>query len=142
MAGIARPSDFDQVRAVLDPASSSDRAALPDEVISLPIFLGAAELEVASRDPDWATRTGDAALHLRNAVVYLTAERLLRSTRDVVSEQIGDYRYQAAPLDRSALAGTFRQLAEQELQAVLSPLGSVVSMIPRLFATAPGGRGY
>lgn len=142
MASIARPSDFDQVRACLDPTASADRAALPDEVIALPIFLGAAESEVQARDPDWATRSGAALLHLRNAVVYLTAERLLRMARDVTSEQIGDYRYTLVPLDRPALAATMRQLASQELQAVLAPLGSAASDIPRLFAVAPGGRGY
>ena len=58
-------SHYPAIRAAID--TSLDSEALPDDVISLPIYAGAADAEVETRDPLWATRQGDPLVQLTNA---------------------------------------------------------------------------
>src|SRR5215510_10127369 len=99
MATIVQPVDYGAVRAALD--TSLDTTALPDATIALPIFLDAADLEIKRRDPAWASRTGDAATHLKNAAIYLTAALLAPAVPRVTEEILnaGNYRYRLEPID-------------------------------------------
>lgn len=137
---ILTSEDFDQVRAALDPDSVGSGQP-PDAVIGLDLFLGAAEAEVQRRDPDWATRTGEAGRHLRVATALLVAERLALGRRDISSEQLGDVRVQYATVDRTTLAAGLRREAERELSAALGSSTTSSAVVPLLFTTAAGGRG-
>jgi len=135
---IVQPTDYGAVRAALD--TSLDQAALPDATIGLPIFLDAADLEIKRRDPQWASRSGDAATHLKNAAISMTAALLAPAVPAVASERLGDYQYQRQAVDWTARAAELRQLAEQELNAYLETSTTTPDR-PTMFAVASGTRG-
>jgi hypothetical protein len=129
---------YPSVRAAIDiTLGASD---LPDSVIALPINLNAADLELKARDPNWASRTGDALISLTNAAIYLTAARLAPAMPQLLSETFGDYRYQLQAVDWAARAAALRALAEAALDMVLDP-GDATSDRPTRFAVASGRRG-
>lgn len=108
---------YPAVRAAID--LSLDTTTLPDSVIALSIYLDAADLEVKTRDPAWASRTGDALTHLTNAAIYLTAARLAVAIPRVSGEDFGDYAIKIQAVDWEARARWLRSQAESALDALL-----------------------
>lgn len=130
------PADYPAIRAALD--VSLTPAVLPDAVIEMPIFLGAAEMEVAARDPAAGTREGDALQRLKNAVIYFAAANLAPVVPIYLRERLLSYEYQRPAVDWNARAADLRAQAEAELVAVL---GSQTVERPTFFALASGRRG-
>ena len=140
MATIVQSTDYPSVRAALD--TSLDSTTLPDATIAFPIFLDAADLEIKRRDPLWASRSGDAATHLKNAAIYLTAALIAPAVRQVIEETLSanDYRYRLQPIDWAARAAELRALVEQELNAYLETSTTTPDR-PTMFTVAHGTRG-
>lgn len=131
-------ADYPTVRAALD--TSLDATALPDGVIGMTIYQGRAEALVMARDPQWATRSGDALEWLRRAAIAYTAAFLAPAVPTLASEYLGDYRYvrNQASWDERAK----RLLAEgaAAVAKVIAP-SSTTAPRPAVFALATGGRG-
>lgn len=133
------PGFWPQVRAAID--LSLDCGTLSDDTIALPIFWNMGEFQVLARDPLAATRTGDDLTHVQNAAVYLIAALLVGSLPQVTQEKFDtDYQYTKQAIDRTALAATLRARADDELDAVLDPLGQT-SERPTQFALGRACRG-
>lgn len=100
--------------------------SLPDAMISLDIYMGAAEAEVVRRDPLAASRTGAELLHIKNAIIFLVAAYLAPAIEMVLSESIpgGGYRYQRPEVNWKDRAESLMARYESELAAVLAPVGS------------------
>ena len=129
---------YPAIRAAID--VSLDSASLPDDVIELPIYVHAADLELKTRDPLWATRTGDSLLQLQIAAVYLTAARLAGAIPQIAGEDFAEYSYKLQAIDWGARAAELRALASAALDAVLD-VGDVVSDRPSFFGVASSRRG-
>ncbi len=127
---------YPAVRAALDTSLSESK--LPDSVISLSIYAPAAELDVLARDPDAEGRTGDELERVTNAAIYFCAARLAPALPQLLatSDEHNEWRWQAR--DWQARARELRQLADENLNAVLEG-GEVVR--PAVFAVASGRRG-
>ena len=131
-------ADYPAVRAALDVQLTSRE--LPDSVIGLPLYVGAAEAEILVRDPLAATRTGAAWQHIVNATVLLTAALLAPALPAITSERFSEYSYDR-DVDWLALAAALRRRAETELAFVLTPTAPTVASRPTIFAVATGTRG-
>ena len=131
-------SDYPAIRAAID--LSLDSTALPDDVIALPIYLLAADLEVKARDPLWATRADDELALLTNAAIYLTAARIAPAIPRLQGETFGDYRYQLQAVDWEARAAWLRNQAAEALDTYLA-VGDTTIDRPTRFAVARGCRG-
>lgn len=140
MATLLTSTDYPTIRAAIDLSLDSTSKSLPDATIALPIYLDAADLELKTRDPLWATRTGDALVQLKNAAIYLTASRIAPTIPRLVGEDFGNYAYKLQSVDWEARAAALRALAEEALNAILDP-GDATSDRPTFFATARGYRG-
>jgi len=118
--------------------SSLTTEALPDAMIALNIYLGAAEAEILRRDPDAASRTGTELIVVQNAAVLMTAALLAPAVELMQSEYIpgGGYRYQRPEVNWKERAALLRQRAESELTTLLSPSSPSLSARPTLFAVA------
>lgn len=130
---------FDSVRAAIDISLTDD--IIPDSVISLPIYQGAAESYVEIRDPLSATRVGIERLHIYKAIVFLTAAYLVPSVPFLLREDFGDYNYSRF-LDKGhveRLVASLRQRSNAELNEVLGL--DVFGSMPTMFGVAPGYRG-
>lgn len=139
MAPLLTASSYPAIRAAIDLALDSE--SLPDATIALPIFLDAADLVLKARDPQWATRTGDALTHLTNAAIYLTAARIAPAMVRLLGETYSSgYRYQLAAVDWDARAAALNAAADGALDAVLD-VGNATSDRPTRFALASGRRG-
>lgn len=131
-------SDYPAIRAALD--VSLKATALPDAVIALPIYQGAAESEVLARDPEAENRSGAALQRVVNAAIFLTAAYLASALPTITAETVGRYSYQR-DTDWGARAAELRQRADAELAAVLTPDAAARPLPPGMFAVASGRRG-
>ena len=135
-------ASYDAIRAAID--ITLDRAALSDDVIGLPIFRDAADLNIKRRDPLWATRTGDSLSQLTIATIYLTASLIAPAMPRLLSEKIAsggdDYTRQFQAIDWAARGRALRQLAEDALDVIIDP-GDAISTRPTRFVAASGRRG-
>lgn len=135
-ATILTPADFPAVRAAID--VGLDSAALPDAVIALPIYQGAAERAIAAKVPGWDSLTGDLAARVEAATIYLTAALLCPAVPQLTRETMPDYAYQALVSDPSARAAQLTRLADAELAVVLGETGQ--DALPTFFTLAYGRR--
>ena len=142
MATLLDFASYDAIRAAID--ISLNRDSLPDDVIALPIYLSAADLEVKRRDPLWASRTGDSLISLTNAAIYLTAARIAPAMPRLLSQKIAaggdDFTLQFQAIDWAARAQALRQQGEDALDSLIDP-GDVISTRPTRFTVASGRRG-
>jgi hypothetical protein len=97
-------ADYAAVRAALRP--DLEAAALPDHVIALPIYAGAAERRLATRLPTYAAvlaAGGEAAERVRLALVYYTAALLAPAVPRLTHEAVpGAYSYTVQGEDLAA----------------------------------------
>lgn len=128
----------EQVRAVLGLGLSVTE--IGDDVIGMSVYAGAAEAELLRRDPLASGYTTDPQLgNAQRALVYLIAARLVPALPAVLSEQLGDYRYQMQATDATKEAARLQGLADEAIAANLTDTG-FVSPIPSFFTVA-GRRG-
>jgi hypothetical protein len=127
--------DEDQVRAAIN--ISLTEADLSNDTIGLPIYSGAALLEVKRRDPSWASRTGDALMRLSNAANLITAALLLPALREVKSAKTaeGDAFEMFAP----SLEGPLWDRAAEEIAIAIGEDPSSGDR-PTMFTLARAGR--
>ena len=129
-------ADYPAVRAALD--VHLDSTLLPDSIIALNIYQGAAEMEVKRRDPLAETRTGDDATRVRLAAIYLCAAALAPAIPRLVSQTLDGH---TVTVD----GATWRDLAARLTALAYEHLRTVTSVTPQVgafhFARAAGGRG-
>jgi len=112
--------DFPAVRAAIN--IELDEVGLPDSIIALPIYLGAADSAVKQQDPLWNTRSSSELRHLKNAVIYFTAARILVSLPRVTSEAFGQrYSYKIDQVSTGELASSLQTFGDDEINAVINP---------------------
>lgn len=131
-------ADYPAIRAALDVSLTA--RDLPDSVIGLAIYVGAAEAEVLVRDPVAASRIGAEKQHLVNAAVFLTAAYLAPALPALTKERFAEYSYEQE-VDWLARAADLRRRFEAELAAVLAPNDAATYSRPTMFTTAAGTRG-
>ncbi len=122
---IIATSDYPAVRAAID--IYLDAQTLPDAVIALDIYQGAAERVVMARVPGWETLQGDDLARVETAVVYLTASLICPAIPAIFRETMPDYAYQAHRADPATQAA---QLARRAEQALFPLTGPAVAMPP------------
>ena len=136
-------ADFsDQIRAainldLLTDVASDDDEVLPDSVIEMPIYLGVAESLVLARFPQSIDYTGTQLTRVQNALIYYTAALLLPAIPFYIRENFGDYSYTRPEIDLARLANALKLRANNELGGIADDY-----LIPTLFTTAEGYRGY
>ncbi len=137
---ILTSAEYPAIRAALDTDLTAD--TLPDEIISLSIYAGAADNDVLKRDPDAESRTGSEATRITNAAIYYCAARLAPAVVRITSLSINtrDLSYQKPTWDPAEKAAELRALADAEIDAVLEPDATVPAR-PTLFGRAAGRRG-
>lgn len=131
----------DMVRAALD--LSLDANTLPDEVIENAIFVDDAEDEVFAFDVNAAGYTDilDPTKKRRaeRAVALLVASRMALQLPVILSEQLGDWRYQRQPYDS---AGMYALLRRRALALIDLNTGNTGETTPLFaFGLASGSRG-
>lgn len=136
---LVEPQEFNQIRAALDVTLSA--ADLPDSVIALPLYLGAADAEIKRRDPAWATRDESALALLRRAVIYLTAASLAPAVPELTQERYPEGYSYARASSYVKRGAELRQLAEQQIAIVLAPSAPAELSMPTFFGAATGRRG-
>lgn len=140
MTDLITSAEYPAIRAALDTELDSDK--LPDSIIALSIYKEKARQDVLKRDPDAESRTGDKFTHVQNAAIYLCAALLAPAVIRVTSVNVQgrDLSYQRRIWDPADKAAELRELAEQELAAVLTPTDDTPGM-PTMFTVAGGTRG-
>lgn len=136
---ILTPADYGAVRAALD--LSLDARVLPDNVIALDIYLGAAERQILARDPQAPYRSDDDLIRVKNAITFLTAALIAPVVPQITNERLGDQSYTRQPIDWAKRAEELRARAEHEILAVVEPGQPTKAVMPRLFTVAHGRRG-
>ena len=141
---------YPMIRAALGVLVDSN--LLPDSIIQMDLYAGRAQTWVESRDPSWATRTGADRQHLVNAAV-LRCAGLLAPTMPALSSEsfLGEYKYDANPVDWDARGQALLAEAENEVQEVIAVTDeeALTSTMPTFFTAAQpyttkglrGGRG-
>lgn len=129
-------ADYPAIRAALD--VHLDSTLLPDSIIALNIYQGAAEMEVKRRDPLAETRTGDDATRVRLAAIYLCAAALAPAIPRILSQSLEGHFFSIQAATWQDLAARLTALAHDHLQTVT---GGAPTLAPFHFARAAGGRG-
>lgn len=110
---ITTPDDIDGVRKAIDIRLTI--ATLPDAVISLPIYVGAAERWVRQRDPNLASRVDDELDAAKLAATYYAAALLIDALPQMLSETTISYRYQMAEFNVDARRARLLSMADAAL---------------------------
>ena len=140
MATWVVPGDYAAVRAALDVSLTTE--VLPDDVIGLDLYVGAAERDVRYADPLADTYVGENAERIKAAAILLTAAYLAPAIPRLSSERLADYQYSQQAVDWNALAAHLRARARQELAAISSTdVAASVALRHPAFARASGTRG-
>lgn len=114
---------------------------LPNELIEDYLWTSGVEAEVKRRDPDWATYadTSDEIERLRIACAFLVAAVIAPTVPGIISNQIGEERWQRVPFDGTKRAMELRGLADTAIAQNVEPDGLVQPMVQ--FSVAHGYRG-
>lgn len=122
-------------------------AQLPDAVIALAIYEGAASLWAKTVDPDVMAKvaggTDDQKAHITNAVVLKTASLLVKAFPFLEEESFGlGHNFKRAKVDKEVLSDSLASRAYEEMAAYLNTdtTKPSVAFIPA-FTVAPGYRG-
>jgi|GEM_PF-5253374 len=131
--------NYPDIRAAIDIGLTDD--ILPDAVIALDVYVGAAERDVVSRDPFAETRTGAARVRVQAATVLFTAALLAPAIPQFTSEKLADYSYNRQTFDWHKLAAELRSRAVAEINQVIGATGQTVYDRPTMFTKVSGRRG-
>jgi len=137
---ILSSDEYPAIRAAID--TELDTATLPDTIIALDIYAGAADQDVYARDPAADSRTGEDANRILRAAIYFCAARLCPVVVRVTSINVSarDLNYSRPAFDPEKRSAELRQMAEEELAEVLEP-DEETPLRPTMFNTASGTRG-
>jgi hypothetical protein len=137
---ILTQADYPAIRAALD--SKLNDQQLPDSIVELPIYRAAADQDVLDRDPQAESRTGSGADRIRRAAIFFCAARLAPVVVRITSItiQAHDLNYAKPVFDPEKRAAELRQMAEEEIAAVVAPAETTPAR-PTMFTTASGRRG-
>lgn len=138
--------EFPAIRAAIDISLSDGN--LPDSVIKLSIYQGAAENWVLERDPNAANyaeggSTPDAAkaAHVVNAAIYRTAALLCPVIPNITRDDFGaDEGYTRQAMNYAKRADELTDLASAEIAAYLVAEPTTTQM-PPFFTVGQGYRG-
>ena len=130
-------AEYPSIRAALD--VGLDDEALPDSIIELPIYSGAAELEILRRVPDLYTKSGVDKRKCINAMILLTAAYLAPAMPQITSETLGDVSRSYQSIDWLKFAAELRGRADGTIVELTT---GARAAIPTLFSVASGRRGY
>lgn len=138
--------NYPAVRAAIDISISEKN--LPDEVIALSIYQGAAERWVLDRDADAETyapagAAADAAkwARIQNAAIYRTAALICPAVPNITRDDFGpNESYTRKAMDYERRAEELTDLASAELASYLQA-DPVTSQMPTFFTVGPGYRG-
>jgi hypothetical protein len=135
-------NDYAMVRAAI--GVEVDARALPDDIIALPIYQGAAEIWAHGLDEDWAARTGDERTALKCGVALKTASLLVTAMPFLIEETFGrtqGFRRQEVDIDK--LAAFLNSRASGFLLGYLDPGYDVATEVAYAMpATFTVGHGY
>ena len=133
------PEHYPQIRALIDLSLTAEE--LPAATIALPVYLGAAEAEIRRRDPQWATRTGDARTALMQAVMHYAAGLLAPALPSIRSESYPEgYSYDREAVDYAGRGAALLARAGELIDSVTAP-EELSALRPPTFAVARGRRG-
>lgn len=134
-------SAYDEIRAAIDVSLTSKQ--VPDALISMSIYQGLAERDIINLLPTAEVDMDDPvkAVHIRRAVIFLTASHLIPQVPFIVKENFGNYSYTRKDMDLAIQADVLRGLAENEI-AIITGVDVFISPVPILFTTAKASRGY
>lgn len=137
---ILSSTEYPAIRAAID--TELDTNSLPDAIIALSIYAGAADNDVIERDPDAESRTGDEATRILNAAIYFCAARLVPAAIRItgLNTTTRDLSYRRPLYDPEKRAEELRGLAEEEINEVLTPSETSPER-PTMFTVASGVRG-
>lgn len=142
-------TDYPGVRVAAG-VGPSDTSTLPDATIELATILGWAELEAKRLDEDWADRTGDELLRLKNAVAFFAASKAIWLVRQKKSETLSqdgitgggyDARQEFSVVDVTKRAAALLAEGRAEIEALLVVAEDEDADPPVMFTLATGRRG-
>lgn len=110
MPPILTDQDYREVRAALDVTLEEER--LPDEVISMGAYQGAAERDVAARVPQWQTLDDDDRERVRVATILKTAARIAPAMPSITREERLAFVFTQAAVDWVARAAQLNGQAD------------------------------
>lgn len=131
-------SDCASIRAaILADLAEQD---LPNEIVSLDIFMGRANAEIVERDADAEGRTGADGDRVKRAAIYLCAAYLCPTVERKMRVQVTqrDVSYSRSGFDARARAAELRGMADDEMSQVLT--GASPEQFT-MFGRASGTRG-
>lgn len=131
-------SHCDQIRAAI--LADLAEQHLPNDIITMDIYMGRANAEIVERDTDAESRTGADLNRVTRAAIYLCAAYLCPVVERKMRVQITqrDVSYSRQGFDARARAAELRGMADDELSQVLT--GSSPERFT-MFARASGTRG-
>jgi len=131
---------YPAIRASLDTELTA--ADLPDAIIQMDIYSGAAEADVLTRDPLAAGRVGADGARVLRAAIFFAAAALAPVVALRTTEQLPDYSYQRTVVRWDERARLLRARGTAELDAILAPPGGADDYErPVMMRLARGGRG-
>lgn len=110
-------ADYPAIRAAID--ISLDAAALPDAIIGLDLYAGAAQRAVRVRDPQAESRTGEQRAVITLAAVLWCAGLLAPALPAISRETHGNDTYQRLTRDPALLGAELITRAETEIASVV-----------------------
>lgn len=131
---ILNSSNYPAIRAALDTSLDSDM--LPDSILDLDIYSGAADAWVIDRDASAESRTGSDGDRIKRAAVYYCAALLAPAVPSLVEAKDERLSYKRAAVDWQARARELKAMADEEVSTVIS-----TTVRPTFFAVAAGTRG-
>lgn len=133
MAYLIGPADCPAVRALVVPGNDPGLSdlELPDYVILMSVYAGAADRAVKAEVPGWATEilNPDREEALKNAVIYRTAALIVRGRYDIVTSVTGDITTRYGVPDRMVRAAELEAQANGEIAGVTGVEGFPDSFI-------------
>jgi len=133
-------SEYPAIRAAIDVKLNEND--LRNEMIALDIYSGAAHRDVIARYAEAESETGDDLQRMKNAAIYFCAARLVAVVFKATSVNVtaGDMSWSRRGLDPEQRAEELRAMANEEIDAVLSPTDVTPGKMT-MFKRVPGNRG-
>ena len=115
--GILTVEDYVEIRALIDTQIDAD--VLPDSVIEMDVFLGAAEDDVLAEVPDAASKVNGELRRIKRAITCYTAAYLVESYLPYSYGRLGEIWFtRTREVGPAELAQRLLLRAEQDLEEV------------------------